>query len=66
MPTHIVERSCFLGSRVGMSNVLATSMESVGFGQHNNLVAGTVFTWASTCKGVAAKEFGDNCLEKGD
>ena len=65
-PTHIVARSCFLGSKVGMSNVLATSTESVGFGQRDNHVAGTSFTWASTCEGAAAEEFGENCLERGE
>jgi hypothetical protein len=65
-PTHIVELSCFLGSKVGMSNVLATSSEAVGFGQRDNHVAGTVFTWASTCEGAAAEETGDDCLETGD
>ncbi|KAL3826406.1 hypothetical protein ACHAXA_008614 [Cyclostephanos tholiformis] len=65
-PTHIVERSCFLGSKVGISNVLATSSETVGFGQRDNHVSGTAFTWASTCDGAAAEEFGDDCLMMGN
>ena len=65
-PTHIVERSCFLGSKVGVSNVLATSTERVAFGQRDNHVSGTSFTWASTCEGAAAEKFGDDCLEGGD
>ena len=65
-PTHIVNLSCFLGSKVGMSKVLATSLEAVGFSQRDNHVAGTIFTWASTCEGAAAKETGDDCLETGD
>ncbi len=65
-PTQIVELSCFLRSKVGMSNVLATSLEAVGFGQCDNHVAGTVFTWALMCKGAAAEEIGDNCLETGN
>ncbi len=39
--------------------------EAVGFGR-NNHIAGTVFTWASTCKGAAAEETGNDCLETGD
>jgi hypothetical protein len=65
-PTHIVERTCFLGSSVGISNVLATSTDSVGFGQRDNHVVGTTFDWASTCDGAAAEEFGDDCLATGD
>ena len=65
-PTHIVELSCFLGSKDGMSKVLTTSSEAVGFSQHDNHIAGTVFTWASTCEGAKAEETGNDCLETGD
>ena len=65
-PTHIVERTCFLGSTVGISNVLVTNADSVGFGQRDNHVVGTTFVWASTCDGAAAEEFGDDCLSTGD
>lgn len=66
MPMHIVERSCFLSSNVGMSNVLVTDAESAGFGQRHNHAAGTMFTWASTCEGGVAEENGDDCLETGN
>jgi len=65
MPTHIVERSCFLESNVGMSNVLVTDVESAGFGQRDNHASGTEFTWSSTCEGGAAESNGNDCLESG-
>eukprot|EP00579_Thalassiosira_antarctica_P018956 CAMPEP_0201952162 /NCGR_PEP_ID=MMETSP0904-20121228/974_1 /ASSEMBLY_ACC=CAM_ASM_000553 /TAXON_ID=420261 /ORGANISM="Thalassiosira antarctica, Strain CCMP982" /LENGTH=182 /DNA_ID=CAMNT_0048495777 /DNA_START=153 /DNA_END=697 /DNA_ORIENTATION=- len=64
-PTHIVERTCFLGSQVGMSNVLVTDVENTGFGQQDNHAKGTEFTWVSTCEGGAAEQFGNDCLETG-
>jgi hypothetical protein len=45
---------------------MAEVSEVVGFGQRDYHVAGTVFIWASTCKGAAAEETGDDCLETGD
>lgn len=65
MPTHIVERTCFLGSRVGMSNVLVTDVENTGFGQRDNHAVGTEFSWVSTCEGGAAEQLGNDCLETG-
>mmetsp|Transcript_19093 Transcript_19093/g.41597 ORF Transcript_19093/g.41597 Transcript_19093/m.41597 type:complete len:720 (+) Transcript_19093:56-2215(+) len=64
-PTHIVERSCFVGSHVGMSNVLVTDVEDTGFGQRDNHARGTEFTWVSDCEGGAAEQFGHDCLETG-
>ena len=64
-PTHLLERSCFLGSRVGMSNVLVTDVENTGFGQRDNHATGTEFTWVSDCQGGAAEKLGNDCLEKG-
>ncbi|KAL7536692.1 hypothetical protein ACHAXR_007340, partial [Thalassiosira sp. AJA248-18] len=65
VPTHIVERTCFLGSHVGMSNVLVTDVANTGFGQRDNHARGTKFTWTSTCEGGAAESFGHECLETG-
>ena len=65
-PTHIVERTCFLGSNVGMSNVLVTDVDNTGFGQRDNHAKGTQFTWVSTCEGGAAEHFGNDCLETGN
>ena len=65
MPTHIVERSCFLESNVGMSNVLVTDVDSARFGQRDNHASGTKFTWSSTCEGGAAESNGNDCLESG-
>lgn len=65
-PTHIVERTCFLGSKVGMSNVLVTDVENTGFGQRDNHATGTEFSWVSTCEGGAAEQFGNDCLESGN
>ena len=64
-PTHIVERSCFMGSNVGMANVLVTDVANTGFGQRDNHAKGTAFTWASSCEGSAAEKNGDDCLESG-
>lgn len=64
-PTHLVERSCFLGSQVGMSNVLATDVATTGFGQRNNHATGTSFSWISSCEGGAAEQDGEECLESG-
>ena len=64
-PTHLVEKSCFLGSKVGMSNVLVTDMENTGFGQRDNHATGTEFSWESKCQGTAAEESGEDCLERG-
>mmetsp|Transcript_20218 Transcript_20218/g.38120 ORF Transcript_20218/g.38120 Transcript_20218/m.38120 type:complete len:694 (+) Transcript_20218:63-2144(+) len=64
-PTHIVERSCFVGSHVGMSNVLVTDVEDTGFGQRDNHATGTDFTWVSDCEGGAAEQYGNDCLETG-
>jgi hypothetical protein len=64
-PTHLVERSCFLGSKVGMSNVLVTDLVNTGFGQRDNHATGTIFSWDSQCQGGAAEKSGDDCLEKG-
>ena len=63
MPTHIVERSCFLESNVGMSNVLVTDVDSARFGQRDNHASGTKFTWSSKCEGGAAKSNGNDCLK---
>jgi len=65
-PGHIIERSCFLGSNVGMSNVLVTDVENTGFGQSDNHATGTQFTWASTCEGSAAEQYGNDCLDSGN
>ena len=65
-PTHIVERTCFLGSRVGMSNVLVTDVDNTRFGQRNNHAMGTEFTWASTCNGGVAESLGSDCRETGN
>lgn len=65
-PTHIVERSCFVGSHVGMSNVLVTDVKNTGFGQRANHARGTEFSWVSKCEGGAAEESGNNCLETGN
>lgn len=65
-PTHIVERTCFLGSNVGMSNVLVTDVENTGFGQRDNHAKGTKFTWVSKCEGGAAERLGNDCLETGN
>ncbi|KAL7548551.1 hypothetical protein ACHAWF_011839 [Thalassiosira exigua] len=62
-PTHIVERSCFLGSKVGMSNVLVTDADKAGFGQRDNYATGTEFAWVSECEGGAAEKAGNDCLE---
>eukprot|EP00574_Skeletonema_japonicum_P005943 CAMPEP_0201714978 /NCGR_PEP_ID=MMETSP0593-20130828/1241_1 /ASSEMBLY_ACC=CAM_ASM_000672 /TAXON_ID=267983 /ORGANISM="Skeletonema japonicum, Strain CCMP2506" /LENGTH=618 /DNA_ID=CAMNT_0048204321 /DNA_START=89 /DNA_END=1942 /DNA_ORIENTATION=- len=64
-PTHLVEQTCFLGSNVGMSNVLATDVEATGFGQRENHAAGTQFSWVSNCEGAAAESLGHECLESG-
>jgi hypothetical protein len=66
MPTHIIERSCFLKSNVGVSNVLVTDADSAGFGQRDNHASGTEFTWASTCEGGVAESNGGDCLETGN
>jgi hypothetical protein len=64
-PNHLVEKSCFLGSKVGMSNVLVTDIVNTGFGQRDNHATGTEFSWDSKCEGAAAEVNGDNCLENG-
>jgi len=64
--THIVERTCFLGMRVGMSNVLVTDVDHAGFGQRDNHATGTQFTWVSSCEGGAAEKTGNDCLETGN
>ncbi|KAL3804647.1 hypothetical protein HJC23_008462 [Cyclotella cryptica] len=64
-PTHLVERCCFLGSKVGMSNVLVTDVVNTGFGQRDNHATGTVFSWDSQCQGGAAEKSGEDCLESG-
>ncbi|EJK74229.1 hypothetical protein THAOC_04107 [Thalassiosira oceanica] len=64
-PTHLIERSCFLGSNVGLANVLVTDVDNTGFGQRNNFARGTQFTWVSTCEGGAAEQLGNDCLEMG-
>lgn len=64
-PTHLIEQTCFLGSNVGMSNVLATDVETTGFGQRENHAAGTQFSWVSNCEGAAAEAHGHECLETG-
>lgn len=64
-PTHIVERTCFFGSHVGMSNVLVTDVENAGFAQRDNHATGTEFTWVSSCEGGAAEKLGNDCLETG-
>ncbi|EED90812.1 predicted protein [Thalassiosira pseudonana CCMP1335] len=64
-PTHLVEQSCFLGSKVGISNILVTDVENTGFGQRDNHATGTEFTWVSTCEGGAAEKNGNDCLETG-
>ncbi|KAL7456314.1 hypothetical protein ACHAWC_007845, partial [Mediolabrus comicus] len=64
-PTHLIEQSCFLGSSVGMSNVLVTDVETTGFGQRDNHAAGTQFSWVSNCEGAAAEKYGHECLESG-
>lgn len=64
-PTHLIEQTCFLGSNVGMSNVLATDVETTGFGQRENHAAGTQFSWVSNCEGAAAESRGHECLETG-
>ena len=63
--THIVKQTCFLGSHVGMSNVLVTDLENTGFVQRDNHAKGTKFTWVSTCEGGAAEQLGNDCLETG-
>lgn len=62
-PTHIIEQTCFLGSSVGMSNVLVTNVETTGFGQRENHATGTQFSWLSNCEGAAAEKYGHECLE---
>eukprot|EP00985_Skeletonema_marinoi_P021286 scaffold12961_cov145-Skeletonema_marinoi.AAC.10 len=64
-PTHIIEQTCFLGSSVGMSNVLVTDVDTTGFGQRENHAAGTQFSWVSNCEGAAAEKHGHECLESG-
>lgn len=64
-PSHLIERSCFLGSNVGLANVLVTDVDNTGFGQRNNYARGTQFTWVSTCEGGAAEQLGNDCLEMG-
>jgi hypothetical protein len=64
-PTHLVEQTCFLGSSVGMSNVLVTDVDLTGFGQRENHAAGTQFSWVSKCEGAAAETNGHDCLEGG-
>ncbi|KAL9181772.1 hypothetical protein ACHAXT_012115 [Thalassiosira profunda] len=65
-PTHIVERSCFLSSKVGMSNVLVTDIDAAGFGQRDNHASGTEFSWVSSCEGAAAEGAGHDCVENGN
>jgi hypothetical protein len=65
-PDHLVERSCFIGSKVGMSNVLVTDIINTGFGQRDNHATGTEFSWDSKCEGAAAEELGEDCLETGE
>jgi hypothetical protein len=60
--SHIVERSCFLGSHVGMSNVLVTDATDLGFTQRENHGRGTVYTWASKCEDGAAEKVGNDCM----
>ena len=62
-PTHLIERSCFLGSNVGLANVLVTDVDNTGFGQRNNYARGTQFTWVSSCEGGAAEQLGNDCLK---
>ncbi len=64
-PTHLIEQTCFLGSSVGMSNVLVTDVDTTGFGQRDNHAAGTQFSWASNCEGAAAEKYGHECLKSG-
>ena len=64
-PDHLVERSCFLGSKVGISNVLVTDVINTGFGQRDNHAIGTEFSWDSTCQGAAAEGNDEDCLENG-
>jgi len=59
--SHIVERSCFLGSHVGMSNVLVTDATDSGFTQRENHGRGTVYAWASKCEDGAAEKVGNDC-----
>ena len=40
VPTHVVQRTCFVNSNVGMSNVLVTDVESTTFGQSDNHASG--------------------------
>jgi hypothetical protein len=65
-PDHLVERSCFIGSKVGISNVLVTDLINTGFGQRDNHATGTEFSWDSKCEGAAAEELGEDCLETGE
>ena len=64
-PDHLVEKSCFIGSKVGMSNVLVTEIVNTGFGQRDNHATGTEFSWDSKCEGAAAEENGEDCLQTG-
>ena len=64
-PNHLVERSCFIGSNVGMSNVLVTDIVNAGFGQRDNHATGSIFSWDSDCEGAAAEKNGEDCLESG-
>mmetsp|Transcript_23245 Transcript_23245/g.38301 ORF Transcript_23245/g.38301 Transcript_23245/m.38301 type:complete len:615 (+) Transcript_23245:141-1985(+) len=64
-PTHLIEQTCFLGSSVGMSNVLVTDVDTTGFGQRENHAAGTQFSWVSNCEGAAAEKYGHECLQSG-
>ena len=59
--THIVQRSCFLGSHVGMSNVLVTDATDSGYTQRDNHGKGTEYTWASKCEDGAAEKVGNDC-----
>jgi hypothetical protein len=59
---HIVKRSCFLGSHVGMSNVLVTDATDSGFTQRDNHARGTEYTWASKCEDGAAEKVGNDCM----
>eukprot|EP00956_Cyclotella_meneghiniana_P014687 scaffold22098_cov76-Cyclotella_meneghiniana.AAC.14 len=64
-PDHLVEKSCFIGSKVGMSNVLVTDIVNTGFGQRDNHATGTEFSWDSKCEGAATEENGEDCLQTG-
>lgn len=59
--THIVQGCCFLGSHVGMSNVLVTDATDSGYAQRDNHGKGTEYTWASKCEDGAAEKVGNDC-----